>query len=478
MLRKIFIPLTLVLIAIAALLYFMFGQSHAPRDVREAVPVEKFTLRNGLTVVVMPNNRIPAVTHLMLVKAGGADDAYGKTGVAHYIEHLMFSGTQANPAGSYERAISRLGGEQNAFTTRDYTGYYATVPKDALEEVMTLEADRLQHLQFTPEQASRELKVITEERNSRVENSPGALLAEQLDAITFMNHPYRQPLIGWAEDMETFTGADAQRFFDRYYKPSNMILLVAGDVEPRRVRSLAQQYYGTLPAGLVPARHWPKEPPLRLTRHAEMRDEKVQAPRLIRQYVAPSLKEGRSEQVMPLALMAQYLGGGQTSVLYQSLVREQKLASAVSADYDPFFLGPATFRISVVPRDGVTLAQVETALDAVIEQALGQAPPEAEVARAKTQLKASVVFAQDGLEQLGQLIGSLYMIGLDEQYFYGWTSAVEKVSPLEMLDAAQSVLAPHRRITGWLLPEQDAPVSDMPMATPAETQSMEAPHEE
>ncbi len=467
MLHRFFIPLTLVLIVIAVALYLLFGTHHGPRDVREAVPVEQFKLRNGLTVVVMPNTRIAAVTHLLMVKAGGADDSYGKSGVAHYIEHLMFSGTEAYPTGTYERAVSRLGGEQNAFTTEDYTGYYATVPKAALEQVMIMESDRFQHMRFTPEQAARELKVITEERNTRVENNPGALLAEQLDAITFLNHPYGQPLIGWAEDMATFTGADAQRYFDKFYKPSNMILVVAGDVEPRKVRKLAQRYYGTMPAGMVAARQWPKEPPLRITRHAEMRDEKVQAPRLIRQYVAPSLNEGERSAVMPLALMAQYLGGGQTSLLYQTLVRDQKLASSVSASYDGFSLGPTLFRISVVPREGVSLKQVERALDAAIEQALGAEPPEADVTRAKTQLKAAIVFAQDGLQPLAQLIGALYMIGLDEQYFYGWTDAVDAVNSLDMLDAAQKVLAPHRRITGWLLPEQDvidAPVLEVPDA--------------
>ena len=470
MLRNIFIPLTIVLIVIAAGLYFMFGASHAPRDVREAVPVERFSLRNGLTVVVMPNARIPAVTHLLLVKAGGADDPYGKTGVAHYIEHLMFSGTPTHPAGSYERAVSRLGGEQNAFTTRDYTGYYATVPKEALEEVMQLDVDRLQHMQFTPEQATRELKVITEERNTRVENNPGALLGEQIDAISFLNHPYRQPLIGWAEDMATFTGNDAKRYFDRHYKPSNMVLVVAGDVEPSRVRKLAQRYYGKLPAGLTPPRHWPKEPPLRITRHAEMRDEKVQAPRLIRQYTAPSLQEGEKDQVMPLHVMAQYLGGGQTSLLYQRLVREQKLASTVSADFDGFTVGPGLFRIYATPRDGVSLATLEKAMDAVIEQALGTPPGEADVTRAKTQLKAEVIFAQDGLQGLAQLVGAIYAIGLDENYFYGWSDAVEKVSALEMLEAAQSVLAPHRRITGWLLPEQDVTETE-----PAPPGAMEVP---
>ena len=466
MLRRFFIPLVLVLALIAGGLYAMFGLGHAPRTVREAVPVERFTLRNGLQVVVLPNTRIPAVTHLLMVKAGGADDPYGKTGVAHYIEHLMFSGTEKQPAGSYERAVLRLGGVQNAFTTRDYTGYYATVPREGLKQLMQLEADRFQHMRFTTAQAARELKVITEERNMRVENNPGALLGEQLDALTLLNHPYGRPLIGWAEDMAGLTGADAQRFYDRHYKPSNMVLVVAGDVSTRDVRKLAQRYYGGFAAGLAPKRDWPKEPPLRLTRHAEMRDENVQSPRLLRQYTAPSLGDGTRAQVMPLRVMAQYLGGGQSSLLYRTLVREQQLASSVSVRYDAFALGPALVRVYATPRDGVSLARLEKALDAAIEEALGQEPPAAEVQRAKTQLKAAVVFAQDGLQELAQLMGAIFAIGLDENYFYDWSDEVDQVTALEMLDAAQQVLAPHRRVTGWLLPEQDAPnateVNDAP----------------
>lgn len=473
MLKRFFIPLSLILILIAVALYFLFGYTRAPRNVREAVPVESFSLRNGLKVVVMPNSRIPAVTSLLMVKAGGADDLPGKSGVAHYIEHLMFSGTQANPAGSYERMVARAGGEQNAFTTRDYTGYYATVPKEQLEAVMQADVDRLMNLAFTPDQAARELKVITEERNMRVENNPDALLSEQLDAMTFLNHPYRQPLIGWAEDMATFTGGDAKRFFDRYYKTGNMVLVVAGDVTAREVRKLAQRHYGKLPAGLAPKRAWPSEPPLRLTRHAEMRDAKVNMPRLLRQYVAPSLQSGERAQVMPLKVMAMYLGGGPTSYLYQTLVRRQQLASDVDVDYDHFHVGPALFEISLTPREGVTLEQLEKALDAALAQALTQAPPEADVARAKVQMKAGLIFAQDGLQQLAQLMGAIYAIRLNEQYFYNWPEEVEKVSAAQMLDAAKAVLDPKRRVTGYLLPEQ----GDVPAPAPSEApQKVEQDH--
>lgn len=453
MLRRWFIPLTLALVLIAAAFYFFSG-SRSPRSLKDAVPVEHFSLRNGLTVVVMPSDRIPAVTHMLFIKAGSADDPYGKSGLAHYMEHLMFSGTPDYPEGTYEKTIQRFGGEQNAHTTHDYTLYYATVPKEQLATVMAMEADRLSHVNMDAA-AARELKVITEERHMRVENSPEALFGEQLDAITFLNHPYHQPVIGWAEDMASFTAKDATDFAAAHYAPSNMILLVAGDVDGASVRRLAQRYYGGLPTRATEARSWPHEPPLRLERHATMRDANVHAPRLLRQYVAPSLKDGAAADVMPLWIMAQYLGGGQTSVLYQALVVQQKLASDVTVRYDPFYRGPALFTIEATVAPGTDIALLEQAMDRVINGALQIVPSDEETKRAKLQVEADVVFAQDGLMPLALLIGRLWMLDMDENFFYGWRDLAETVTPEQMLAAAQRTLAPTHRVTGYLLPPEE-----------------------
>lgn len=482
MLKRFFIPVLLVLVTIAGALYWLLHDSRAPRDVRHAVPVEHFTLRNGMKVLVMPNDRLPAVTHILFVRAGGGDDPYGKSGLAHFLEHLMFIGTKNFPEGTYDRAIARVGGEQNAYTTRDYTAYYATVPKDELKHVMAMEADRLLNLQITDHFAAREKDVITEERNMRVENKAADVMAEQLDAMTFLNHPYGNPLIGWAEDIATFTAADAAWFFKRHYRASNMLLVVAGDVKPSDVRRMALDYYGPLPAGLAPTRAWPKEPPLRMQRRGLMEDEKVREPRLLRQYVAPSVNAGATELTMPLSLLAQYLGGGSTSLLYQTLVVEQKVATALSVNYDPLSVGPATLRIWAVPSPTTSMTQLEAALDSALEETLGALPSEADVARAKTQLKASVIFAQDGLTPLAHLMGDLVMVGKDEQYFYEWSDAIDAVRPTDMLEAAQRVLDPARRITGSVLPagmdahavpapaapEEGAPVTEEPAPTQGE----------
>ena len=452
MLKRYFIPLIAALAVVAAAIYFMAGRTVHERDIRTAVPVEKFTLGNGLRVVVMPNDRIPVVSHLLVVRAGAADDPYGKSGLAHYLEHLMFTGTKNFPEGVYDHAIARVGGAQNASTGRDYTLYYATVPKQHLPMVMAMEADRLAHLDISPALAARELKVITEERNMRVDNNPTSQWMEQLDALTFLNHPYHQPVIGWAEDMATFTPADAQAFFSTYYRPSNMVLVVAGDVTVHEARRYALRYYGGLNAGETPTRSWPKEPPIRLARRGDMADERVNEPRLMKQFVAPSVTEGNRAQAMALSVFAQYSGGGDSSVLYDALVRQQKLATHVSASYDALSVGPALFRVVAVPAAGVTLPQLEEALNRTLAQVLASPLDAVAIARAKTLLTADVIYAQDGLQPLANSMADLFAIGLDEQYFYQWADSIDAVTDAMALDAARAVLIPKHAVTGYLTP--------------------------
>ncbi len=463
MLRRYFIPIILLLAVLAAVIYFWGGATRPARDLRTAVPVEHFTLSNGLTVVVMPNTRLPIVSHMMVVKAGGADDPYGKSGLAHYLEHLLFTGSKNFPEGEYDRAIGRIGGSQNAYTTRDYTLYYSTVPREHLSLVMSMEADRFASLTFDTALAARELKVITEERALRVENNPLARWLEQLDAMTFLNHPYRQPVIGWAEDIERFTVADAQAFFARYYRPSNMVLVVAGDVRVRDVRRYAQRYYGGLPAGEAVPRAWPSEPPPRLVRRAEMRDAQANEPRLMRQYMAPSVMHGVTGNAVPLSVLAQYMGGGDSSMLYRALVREGRLATEVRVSYDPMAIGPGLFRIIATPAPGVALTELEAGLDRALTAMLA-APLDAQgLVRARTLLTAEITFAQDGVEPLARIIAELYATGLDEQYFYGWAEVITKSSDEAVLAAARRLFTPEASVTGWLLPK--------PAALPASTSS-------
>ncbi len=444
----------LALIVAASLAYWYYAHRFPAASSAAPIQVERFTLKNGLTVVVMPNDRIPAVTHLLVVKAGAADDPAGKSGLAHYLEHLMFTGTKSFPEGVYDRSIARVGGTQNAYTTRDYTLYFATVATEHLPMVMAMEADRMQHVAFDEKTAARELKVITEERKMRVENSAVAELSEQLDALTFLNHPYQRPTIGWAEDMASFSAVDAKLFFAQHYHARNMVVVIAGDVTLADARRYAQHYYGGMKAGIATARDWPKEPNVHLKRHAKMRSAKAHEPRFLRQYRAASLGDGVVAHTMPLQLLRHYLGGGDTSVLYQKLVREQQLATAIEVDYYALALGPALFQISAIPAAGVSLPQLEAAIDGALADFAATPIDAGALARAKTLLKAEVIFAQDGLTPIAHIMGQLYAIGRDEQYFFDWSKQIDAVTAAAMKEAAAATLRDDAAVTGYLQPAE------------------------
>ena len=450
--RRLIILLVLVgvLAALAIALRYTWREDHQSAT----ISATHFTLTNGLEVVILPNARIPAVAHILYVRAGAADDPKGKTGLAHYLEHLLFTGTKQHPEGAYERFVVAAGGKQNAFTTRDYTAYYTLIAKEQLDAVMQFEVDRLQNLTLDPARVARELNVITEERHSRVETNPAALFNEQLSAITFLNHPYRQPTIGWPRDMAQLTADDAIQYFKTHYVPSNMVLLIAGDVTPDAVRSRVERHYGVLRAAKKPTRFWPEEPEHRLAITASMADEKVREPRLIRQYLAPSIGTADAAQTIPTALLAHLIGGGETSVLHRRLVLEQKLATAVVASYDELSHGPALLRIVATPAADVSLPKLKQALDAVLDEVRAAPPSPQDLARAKTGFVASVVFAQDGLLPLAQLVGELYMVGKDYAYFNQWPEAVKAATAESVQQAAQSVLKTDARITGYLLPKE------------------------
>jgi zinc protease len=477
MIKKFFIPLLVLLTGAVAAVYFYAGNSDSGGyDIKQAVPVETFRLRNGLTVVVMPNARIPAVVHALFVRAGGADDPYGKSGLAHFVEHLLFTGTKDHPEGEYDRAIARLGGQHNAYTTQDYTAFYVAIAREYLANVMALESDRLQHLVLDEARATREVGVIEEERKWRVDNRLPALLAEQMNAVLLLNHPYRQPLIGWAEDIARFRVEDAKHFLARHYRPSNMVLVVAGDVTVEDVRKLAQQYYAPLRAGVAPTRHWPAEPmQVRAERRVTLRDARAEQTRLVVSYLAPSTGFGDPQAGLPLALFVHYLGGSDTGFLYRRLVEEQKLASLVTADYDTLAVGPGVVTVAMVPAEGVTVDTLERAYQTALAEALQAPPPAAAITRTKTLLKAGAIFAQDGLEPLAHLMGQLYMLGLDEGYFYHWPDKVEQITAEAMMAAARATLRPPNSVVGVLTAEGAEPPA-APAASTAAADATEAPY--
>lgn len=412
-----------------------------------------FTLKNGLMVVVIENHRMPVVRQVLFYRVGAADDPPGKSGLAHYLEHLMFKGTRTTKPNEFSKIIARNGGRDNAFTSPDATGYYQTVAKDRLELAMKLESDRMANLVIDPKEAIPELQVVVEERRSRTDNRPSAQLSEQMTAALFLHYPYRIPIIGWKHELEKLTLADAVAFYKKFYAPNNAILVISGDVTVDEVRPLAEKYYGPIPRGpKIVRRQGLAEPPHRVARRVVLRSKRVREPRWQRDYIAPSRGLGQKRAADALEVMDVILGSGATSRLYRALVVEQKLAHTVGTSYDGDMLGPGEFSIYVRPRPGVELAKVEAAIDAEIATLLANGVTQAEVDGAKKRLLAGAVFARDSLRRGANAIGTALTSGQTIDDVENWPEHISAVTPTQVLAAARKLFKIERSVTGLLLP--------------------------
>ncbi|MCG8507823.1 MAG: insulinase family protein, partial [Rhodospirillales bacterium] len=398
---------------------------------------ETFTLPNGMQVVVVANHRVPVVTHMVWYKVGSADEPPGKSGIAHYFEHLMFKGTPNFPDGEFSRTVARNGGRENAFTSLDYTGYFQTVAKDRLEIVMRMEADRMTNLTLTPEQIEPERLVVLEERRQRVENDPGAILQEHVGAALFLNHPYRRPVIGWEHEIRDLSLDDLKTFYRQWYAPNNAVLVVAGDITAEELRPLAEKYYGVIPRGPEIQRSRPAEPPQRAARRVVLQDPRVRQPGWSRTYLAPSHFHGDITQIYPLEVLSEILGGGATSRLYGALVVDRKLAVSAGAFYSPRRKGPARFGIYASPRPGVTMAEIEKAVMAVIDDLRKTGATKEEVDRAINQVQAQAVFARDSMRAGARVLGAALASGLTIDDVEKWPERISAVTP----DAVDEALA-------------------------------------
>ena len=413
---------------------------------------ETFTLKNGMRVVVIPNHRVPVVTHMVWYKVGSADEPPGKSGTAHFLEHLMFKGTRKLASGEFSRILARNGGRENAFTSHDYTGYFQSVAVDRLEMVMEMEADRMTNLVFDAKEVEPERQVIFEERRNRTGNNPSALLAEHVNATLFLNHPYRRPIIGWEHEIRGLTIADLMSFYRRWYVPNNAILVVAGDITAEALRPLAEKTYGRIPAAPARPRVRPGEPPHRAARRVTLKDPRVRQPSWSRTFLAPSYTEGATEQAYALQVLAEILGGGATSPLYRSLVVEQKLAVSAGAFFDPDRLGPGTFGFYASPRPGVSMEKLEAAMEAELARIVDKGVTEKEARRAKGRLQAEAVYARDSLGTGARVLGGALAIGLTVEDVESWPERIGAVTVPEINAAAGDVLGQAASVTALLLP--------------------------
>src|SRR3954467_13583351 len=386
--------------SLTALLVSAFVLSATGARAQTTVTSERpasFTLGNGLNVVVIPDHRTPVVTQMIWYKVGSADETPGKSGLAHFLEHLMFKGTAKHPAGEFSETVRRVGGNENAFTSLDYTGYFQRVPREQLGKMMAFEADRMTGLILKDENVLPERDVVLEEYNLRVANNPDARLVEQMMAALYLNHPYGRPVIGWRQEIEKLDREDALAFYKRFYAPNNAILIIAGDVEANEVRPLVEKFYGPVPAqpSIPVNRVRPQEPVPAAPRTVTLSDPGVEQTSLRRYYLVPSSATAAAGESAALDVLAQLMGSGANSNLYRALVIDKPLAISAGAGYQGTALDPTQYQISASPKPGVEFPVVEQAIDAVIAE-IAQNPPRAEdLERVKTQLIAEAVYAQD-----------------------------------------------------------------------------------
>jgi len=425
-------------------------------DIVIAPDAETFTLDNGLEVVVIPDRRAPIVTHMVWYRVGAADEPPGKSGIAHYLEHLMFKGTETRPGGFSDR-VSYLGGQENAFTSSDYTAYFQQVAKEHLPEMMAFEADRMQNLVLTEEVAAPERMVVQEERRARVETRPGAELGEAFEATLFVNHPYGNPVIGWADEIAGLTHEDALAFYRDHYRPGNAILVVAGDVSPEEIRELAEATYGAIPddQGFEPRKR-PRIQPVRANRVVELADPRVMQPSTQIAWLVPSYATAEDGAGEALDLLSEILGGNNTSRLYTALVREEGLATSVGTWYQSSAVDDTRFAAYATPRDGVDLETVEARIREIVEDLARNGVDEDELARAKTSVLGSAVFAQDNQSTLARIFGVALTTGSTVEDVQVWPSRITAVTAEDVQEAARKYLSGRPSVTGRLLQAGDA----------------------
>jgi zinc protease len=414
--------------------------------------ISHFALPNGLEVVVIPDQRVPVATHMVWYKVGSADETPGKSGLAHFLEHLMFKGTVKNPAGRFSQVVATVGGQENAFTASDYTGYFQRVPRDQLKTMMEFEADRMTGLVLTDEAVRTELQVVLEEQNMRVANNPGARLGEQMEAALYLNHPYGRPVIGWRHEIEQLDREDALAFYRRFYSPNNAILVVGGDVTVDEVRKLTEETYAKVPRVTeTKPRLRPQEPAQEAPRTVTLADPRVAQPSVSRYYLVPSSVTARPGESEALEVLAHILGRGSNSRLYRTLVFDRGIAVNAGASYSGTAVDTTHFSVYATAKPGTDLQQMEQALDAVLASITEQGISDEELARSKSRMIADAIYANDNQRVMAQWYGAALATGSTVEQVTTWPDRIRAVSAGEVRDVARRWLDKRRSVTGYLV---------------------------
>ncbi|MEO0939316.1 MAG: pitrilysin family protein [Pseudomonadota bacterium] len=413
--------------------------------------VSTFTLDNGMDVVVVQDTRAPVVTHMLWYRVGSADEPDGASGVAHFLEHLMFKATDNMETGEFSRVVAENGGRDNAFTSYDYTAYFQRVAADRLGLMMQMEADRMRNLALTAGDITSERGVIIEERNQRTENNPRALFGEQVAAAQYLNHGYAVPIIGWMHEMEELGMQDVMSFYEAHYAPNNTILIVAGDVTPDEVRTLAETHYGPIPANpAIAPRARTAEPPQIAERRVIYRDARVAQPYVSRSYLAPERDPGDQQAAAALTMLAEILGGGTTSFLTEKLQFDSQVAVYAGAFYRGVSLDDTTFDVVVLPSPGISLEEAEAAMDATLAEFIQTGVDPEQLERIKMQLRASQIYARDSASGVANRYGRALTSGLTVEDVQAWPDVLQAVTAEDIMAAAEMVLRKDTSVTGYL----------------------------
>jgi zinc protease len=422
-------------------------------------------LPNGMRVLVKPDHRAPVVVCMVWYKVGSMDETSGQTGVAHVLEHMLFKGTKAVPAGEFSRIIAEAGGRDNAFTSRDYTGYFQTLHKSQLALAMRLEADRMVNAIMSPEEFAKEIRVVMEERRWRTDDRPRALVYEQLNAAAFKAHPYRNPVVGWMDDLVNMRTEDARAFYERWYAPNNATLVIVGDVTPDEVMKLARQHFGPLARKTLPPRRITEEPPQLGPQQLTVRAP-AELPYVLMAFRAPVLRDPEADwEPYALEMLANVLDGNEAARLNRTLVRTERIASSAGASYDGVGRGPGLFLLSGTPTQGKTAQELEQALKREVAKLIADGVTEDELQRVKSQVVASHVYERDSMFYQARQIGSLDMAGLSPKVIDLFVEKLKTVTAEQVIAVAQKYLVDVGLTVAYLDPQ---PLSGQrPAAPPA-----------
>lgn len=397
-------------------LILLCGSSVHAKELK-AIDTHEFMLSNGMKVIVKEDHRAPTVAHMVWYKAGSIDEVNGKTGVAHVLEHMMFKGTKKLKPGDFSKQVAAVGGRDNAFTSKDYTAYFQQIEKSHLEKMMALESDRMANLQIREDEFAKEIQVVMEERRLRTDDQASAIVYEQLVAAAFINSPYRNPIIGWMDDLKNMTYQDALEWYQDWYAPNNAVLVVSGDVEPNEVHALAQKYYGAIPAKKIKDRKPQQEIPQIGARRIQVKAP-AENPDITFAWKVPKVEPADIKLIDPYALsvLAGILDGHANSRLNRKLVRDLRLADSVDASYGMTGRGPQLFGISASPAKGKTIADIEKHVRLILNEIRQSGVTDAELNRVKSQLLSAQIYKRDSIFAQAMEIGMSEMNGISWKY--------------------------------------------------------------